>query len=145
MVRYFLLAVAAWFLVDFTTTAAIAHPRPYYSTYMPALLIFYLGYPLLFTGLIYGLKWGNRGILLAMIVGIVVVEILCTHNALMYTLPICLIAIPLSLGHYSMVTFLPWWIAERTLNQNRKWAIAIVAVWAFGVFLNILSQFGHGG
>ena len=142
MLRYYVLAVMAWFFVDFTTTAAIGHPRQYYSTYMPALLIFYLGYPLVFAALIYKLKLRGRGVFLAMIAGIIVVEILFTHNALLYTLPICLLAIPISLGHYAMVTVMPWWIAERTLAKNRRWAIATLAVWAIGVFLNILTQFG---
>jgi hypothetical protein len=143
MTRYFFIAVLAWFVVDFTTTAAIRHPRQYYSTYMPALLIFYLGYPLLFSALIYKVRLDSRGVFMAMIAGIIVVEIVFAHNALLYTLPICLVAIPLSLAHYSMVTFMPWWIADRTLKENRKWAVATLAVWALGVFLNILSQFGN--
>jgi hypothetical protein len=144
MRRYFLLAVLAWVIVDFTTTAAIRHPRQYYTTYMPALLFFYLGYPLVFSVLIYQLKLSKRGLFLAMLVGIVVVEIIFTHNALLFTLPVCLIAIPISLAHYSMVSFMPWWIAEQTVNENRKWAAATLLVWAVGVLLNILTQYrGH--
>ena len=78
----------------------------------------------------------------AMIAGIVVVEVLCTHNTLLLTLPVCLVAIPISLGHYGMVTFMPQWVAERTMGKNRKWAIATMGLWALGVFLNILTQFG---
>lgn len=140
--KYFLFAVLAWVIVDFTTTAAIGDPLAYYSRYMPALLLFYLGYPLVFSVLIYRLRLGNRGLFLAMIVGIVVVEILFTHNMLLLTLPICLLAIPISLGHYGMVTFMPMWIAERTVRENRKWVAATSGVWAVGVLLNILTQFG---
>jgi hypothetical protein len=77
-----------------------------------------------------------------MIAGIVVVEIGFTHNMLLLTLPICLLAIPISLGHYGMVSFMPLWIAEGTLSENRKWATATLVLWAVGVFLNILTQFG---
>ncbi len=140
--RYFGLAVLAWVIVDFTTTAAIGNPRAYYSKYMPALLFFYLGYPLVFSVLIYGLKLGQRALFLAMITGIVVVEIVFTHNMLLLTLPICLLAIPISLGHYGMVTFMPLWIAEGTIRANRKWATATLVVWAVGVLLNLLTQFG---
>ncbi len=142
MKRYFFLAVLAWVLVDFSTTPAIAHPVSYYSTYMPALLLFYIGYPLIFSALIYRLRLGPRGVFVAMVVGIVVVEIVFTHNALLYTLPICLIAIPLALAHYAMVTYLPWWIAERTLRENRRWVTVTIVVWAIGVLLNALTQFG---
>jgi len=140
--RYFLIAVFAWVIVDFTTTAAIAHPFAYYSKYMPALLVFYIGYPLVFSALIYQFRLGARGLSLAMIAGIVVVEIVFTHNLLLLTLPICLLAIPISLAHYSMVTFMPLWMAERTIGKNKKWAAATAAVWAVGVLLNILTQFG---
>ncbi len=141
--RYFALAVLAWVIVDFTTTPAIANPRAYYSKFMPALLLFYLGYPLIFSALIYGLRLGARGLFLAMVGGIFVVEILFTHNMLLVTLPICLLAIPISLGHYGMVTFLPLWATERTFGRNRGWATATVTIWGIGVLLNALTQFGH--
>ena len=140
--RYFALAVLAWVIVDFTTTAAIGNPRAYYSKYMPALLLFYIGYPMVFSFLIYGLKLGKKALFLAMIAGIVVVEIVFTHNMLLVTLPICLLAIPISLGHYGMVSFMPLWIAEGTVRRNRTWATATLVVWAIGVVLNILTQFG---
>jgi len=140
--RYFLIAVLAWVIVDFTTTEAIGNPRGYYSKYMPALLIFYFGYPLVFSAFIYKFRLGARRLFLAMLAGIVVVEILFTHNTLLFTLPICLLAIPISLGHYGMVTFMPMWMAEGTISQNRKWALATLVVWAIGAMLNILTQFG---
>ena len=58
--RYFALAVLAWVIVDFTTAAAIRSPRDYYSKYMPALLIFYLGYPLVFCALRYRFRLGAK-------------------------------------------------------------------------------------
>jgi hypothetical protein len=140
--RYFLLAVLAWTIVDFTTTSAIAKPAAYYSKYMPTLLVFYIGYPLVFSILIYRFRLTSRKVFLAMVLGIVVVELLFAHNLLLLTFPVCLLAIPISLGHYGMVTFMPWWVAERTFPQNRKWAIATLSVWAFGVLLNVATQFG---
>ena len=140
--RYFLLAVLAWVIVDFTTTPAIGNPQAYYSKYMPTLLIFYVGYPLVFSILIYKFKLGSRSLLLAMIAGMLVVEVVLVHNMLLLTLPVCLLAIPIGLAHYGMVTFMPLWIAERTIGENRKWAAATLAVWAVGVLLNILTQFG---
>jgi hypothetical protein len=109
---------------------------------LPALLLFYLGYPLVFSFLIYGLKLGKGALFLAMIAGIVIVEIVFTHNVLLYTLPICLLAIPISLGHYGMVSFMPLWVAEGTIGENRTWAAATLSVYAVGVILNIMTQFG---
>lgn len=141
--KYFLIGVSAWVIVDFTTTAAIGNPLAYYSKYIPALLIFYIGYPLVFSVFIYKFRLGTKGLFLAMVAAIVVVEIVLTHNTLLLTLPICLLAIPISLGHYGMVTFMPRWLAEGTIAQNRKWAAATLAIWAAGVVLNILTQFGR--
>ena len=117
--KYFLLAVLAWLIVDFTTTEAIGNPHGYYSKYMPALLVFYLGYPLVFAVLRYKLLLGPKGLFAAM-----------------------LAAIPISLAHYGMVTFLPMWLTEGTLSRNKKWAVATITVFAAGVILNILTQYG---
>ncbi len=139
--KYFVGAVLAWVVVDFTTTAAIGEPARYYSKYMPALLVFYLGYPLVFCVLIYGFGLGGRGLFLAMLAGIAVVELCFVRNRLLLTPPICLLAIPISLGHYGMVTFLPKWVVERSFRKNRKWAAATLSAWGLGVLLNILTQF----
>jgi hypothetical protein len=139
--KYFLCAVLAWVVVDFTTTAAIAHPARYYSTYMPALVFFYLGYPLLSCVLIYACGLAGWRLFLAMLGGIAVVEIGFAHNTLLVTLPICLLAIPISLGHYGMVTFMPKWLAEHSLRKNRRWAAATVGTWGLGVLINIVTQF----
>jgi hypothetical protein len=106
-IHYFVLALLAWLVVDFTTTPAVGNPRGYYSKYMPALLLFYIGYPLVFSALIYGLRLGAKGLFLAMLAGLLVVEIVFTHDALLYTFPICLLAIPIGLAHYAMVSFMP--------------------------------------
>lgn len=143
--QYFILAVLAWLIVDFTTTPAIGNPAAYYSKYMPALLLFYFGYPAVFSSLIYKLRLGTTGLFLAMIVGIVVVEIVFTHNMLLLTFPICLLAIPIALAHYGMVTFMPLWVAEARIREKRKWVIATVAGYAVGVILNVLTQFKQPG
>ncbi len=139
--RYFFIAVLAWLIVDFATTPAIANPRGYYSTYMPLLLVFYVGYPLAFAVLRYAIGLSSRGMFAAMIAGIVVVEIVFTRNALLFTLPICLLAIPISLGHYAMVTFMPMWLAEGTALHNKKWVVATISVFGVGVLLNAFTQF----
>ena len=58
------------------------------------------------------------------------------------TFPICPLAMPISLGHYGMVSFMPLWIAEGTIRENRTSATATPVVYAVGAILNILTQFG---
>ena len=48
---YFLLGVALWFVVDWGTAGGF---RPsYFAAYIPALLVFYLGCPAVFTYLVF--------------------------------------------------------------------------------------------
>ena len=137
--KYFLIAVLAWVIVDFTTTSAIAD-LSYYATYMPALLIFYLGYPLIFTLLIYKFKLKNKGLLIGMIIGIILVEIVFSGNIMFFSFPLFLLTIPLALAYYSMVTFVPKWIVEKEIKKNKKIFILITVLWIIGTFLNLITQ-----
>jgi hypothetical protein len=127
--KYFLFGIIFWIVVDFTTTPAIRHPAQYYSTYMPALLIFYVGHPLVFSILIYSLNIRDRWIFLAMLAAIFVVEVIFTHNKLLYTFPMMLIAIPAALGIYSFLTFVPKWIVNAEIKQKKWQTIGLAIVW----------------
>ena len=110
--KYFLLGILFWFIVDFTTTEAIRNPGTYYSTFMPALLIFYIGYPLIFSLLIYKFKLKNTSLFFAVLLGIMSIEIVFTHNVLLFTFPIMILAIPVAISLYSFITFVPKWIGR---------------------------------
>ena len=135
-IKYFLIAVLAWFIVDFTTTEAIANLN-YYTKYMPMLLLFYLGYPLVFTLLIYKYKLKTKGLFIAMLIGIILVEIVFSNNLLFFKFPLVLLLIPISLAYYSMITFVPLWIVEKKKN---KWFIITLIIWVLGSLLNLINQ-----
>jgi len=139
--KYLLLSIIAWLIVDFTTTQAIAN-LSYYPTHMPALLIFYIGLPLIFAFLIYKVKISNKILILAMIIEIILVELVLSGNVMLIQFPLFLIAIPLALAYYSIVTILPFWIVENKIKENKKIVILIGVVWLIGFLLNIASQFG---
>lgn len=137
--KYFLSGTAFWFVVDFTTTEAIRNPSKYYSMFMPTLLIFYVGFPLIFSLLIYKFKVNNKLLLIATLVEIFVVEIVFAHNVLLYTFPFMLFAIPVAISIYSFITFVPKWIVDRTI-QNNKWKLLIMTiVW---IFVSLATLFG---
>lgn len=136
---YFFLGAILWVIVDFTTTEAIRDPVLYYSTYMPALLIFYLGYPLVFSILIYKLKLGNVSLFFATLLGMIVVEVLFTHNAALFTFPLLLIAIPAGIAIYSLLTFLPKWILEREVRANIGKTLVMLA---FYLVITAATVFG---
>ena len=137
--KYFLLSVLVWFIVDFTTTEAIAN-LGYYAKYMPAILIFYIGYPVIFTLLIYKFKLKTKGLFIAMLIGIILVEIVFSGNTLFFAFPLFLLIIPLALAYYAMVTFVPLWITEKRLKKNKKWFIIVLVLFIIGSLLNLVNQ-----
>jgi hypothetical protein len=138
--QYFLLGFVFWIIVDFTTTEAIRNPIHYYSTYMPALLLFYVGYPLVFSVLIHKFKIRDAWIFIATLIAAFIVEIIFTHNSLLYTFPIMFIAIPAAVGIYSLLTFLPKWIIEGKIKENKWRLIIIIIVWVFVFLASLFSK-----
>ena len=141
ILKYFLLGILFWVVIDFTTTEAIRNPSFYYSTFMPALLIFYIGYPLVFSLLIYKFKLSNRSLFIAALVGIFVVEILFTNNALLYTFPLMLLTIPVAISIYTLHTFVPKWIVDKEIKNN-KWKILIMVI--VYILVSLATLFGSG-
>jgi len=139
--KYFLLGTLFWFVVDFTTTEAIKNPVDYYSIFMPTLLIFYLGCPLVFSLLIYKFKLSNKMLFAATLVEILIVEILFTNNSLLYTFPIMLLTIPLAISIYSFLAFVPKWIIDNELKKNKWKLIIMVAVY---FLISLATLFGSG-
>jgi hypothetical protein len=126
-IKYFLLGVLFWVAVEWTTAFQPNISR--WISYMPAIWIFYIGSPLTFAFLIYKLKVSDRMLFICSVVLIFIVEILFTGNAMLYTFPIMLIALPASLLIYGMITFAPKWIAEGKIKDNRKKLAIMIIAW----------------
>jgi hypothetical protein len=141
LLKYFLLGILFWVVVDFTTTGAIRNPSLYYSTYMPALLIFYIGYPLVFSFLIYRFNFIGKKLFLATLIGAFIVEVIFTHNPLLITFPLMLIGIPAAVSIYSFITFVPKWIVDEDIKDN-KWKLTIMT--AVYILISLASLFGSG-
>jgi hypothetical protein len=138
--KYAVISIIMWALVDFSTTPAIRNPALYYSTYMPALLIFYMGFPALFALMIY--KYGVAGwrLFAATLAGAFLVEVVFVHNMLLLTFPAMLFAIPFAVSIYSLITYAPKWIVDGTVMEN-KWKLALMlAVWAFIALVTIAGK-----
>jgi len=141
LLKYFILAIIFWFIVDFTTTEAIRNPGFYYSTYMPALLIFYIGYPLIFSILIYRFNFTGKKLFMATLMGAFIVEVLFVHNPLLTTFPLMLIGIPAAVSIYSFITYVPKWIVDREIKNNKLKLIMMVVVY---FLISLASLIGNG-
>ena len=136
--KYFFIAVIFWFIVDYTT--AFNPDIQSWLSFMPTIFIFYFGYPLAFAYMLYKAKFDSKKIFVAMLVGIFIVEIVFTNNALLYTFPIMLIMIPIGLGIYGFITYVPKWIVENSLKDHKKMTILLTIVWLVVAILGFVTK-----
>jgi hypothetical protein len=137
---YFLLCLALWVVVDWGTAGGFG--LSYFATYMPALLVFYVGYPLVFTYLVFGRRLGAGALLAATVVAILIVEALFVHNPWVMAFPMLLVGIPLALAVYAPLTFFPLWAVRGEMGRHRRTVVALCCVEAV---VMALTTFGAGG
>ncbi|MGC1121581.1 MAG: hypothetical protein WBA22_10865 [Candidatus Methanofastidiosia archaeon] len=138
--RYFIMGVIFWLIIDWTTAFQPDFQR--WLTYWPEIWIFYLGFPLILAFLIYKRMWSNRKIFIATLIEVFIVEIVFTHNALFYTVPIMVLAIPVGISLYSLLVFVPKWIVDGELKKNKWKLILMVVVW---VLVSLATYAGNSG
>ncbi|MBU6996709.1 MAG: hypothetical protein HXS41_08080 [Theionarchaea archaeon] len=140
VLKYFIIGAIFWLLVDWTT--AFQPDLQRWLTYWPEIWMFYLGFPFIFAFLIYKRMWNNRRIFVATLAEIFIVEIVFTHNVLLYTFPIMILALPVGIILYSLLVFVPKWIVDGELKEN-KWKLTLmVLVW---IFVSIATYVGNSG
>jgi hypothetical protein len=124
--QYFLLSALLWILVDFGTAGGFR--LAYFQEYSLTLLLFYLGFPLIFTLLIFRLHWNEKRLFFATLIEIVIVEILFTRNPLVMSYPSFLWAIPMAILVYLPLTYFPLWIVQKEIGRHRFLVIALSLV-----------------
>lgn len=138
--QYFFLGVLLWALVDFGTAGGFR--ISYFQTYGPTLLLFYIGYPWIFSILIFKLHWNERRLFLATLLAIFVVEVLFTRNPLVMTFPAMLLGIPLAILVYTPLTYFPLWLVRKEMTQHR---ILITGLIIVELIVMMLTTFGNSG
>lgn len=138
--QYFFLGVLLWVLVDFGTAGGFR--IAYFEKYGPTLLLFYIGYPLIFSVLIFKFNWSERRLFMATLVAIFIVEVLFTENPLVMTFPALLLGIPLAVMVYAPLTYFPLWFVRREMVKHRLLVTGLVIV---ELIVMILTTFGNPG
>lgn len=141
-IKYFLIGALLVTLVDYTTAFNPNYLR--WISYLPDVLIFYVGYSLLFALLIYKLGLKSKRLFIAMLIAGFCFEILLFKNKLYFTYPMMLITIPATVFIYGFVTYAPKWIAEKSVSENKKKLILLTAAWIIISFLAFSSNSGSG-
>jgi len=136
--QYFLLGMLLWAFVDFGTAGGFR--IGYFTKYGLTLLLFYVGYPLVFSVLIFRLRWSERRLFLATLVAIFIVEVIFTRNPLLITFPALIVGVPLAIMIYSPLTFFPLWFVRKEIAKHRTLILGLTIV---ELIIMILTTFGN--
>lgn len=129
-----------WVVVDFTMAFNLNVQD--WIRHMPLVWVFYPGSPLLFSYLIYGRKWGDRKLFLSLVLLMLALEILVFNNALLFTFPAMLIFLPAAICIYSLITYVPRWIADGKIKEHWMLTLSLLAVWAVVAALSYATRAG---
>jgi hypothetical protein len=136
--QYFLLGVLLWVLVDFGTAGGFR--ISYFERYGLTLLLFYVGYPLVFSVLIFKLRWSESRLFLATLVAIFVVEVVFARNPLVMAFPSLIWGIPLAIMIYVPLTYFPLWFVRKEIAKHRMLILGLTIV---ELIVMMLSTFGN--
>lgn len=115
-ITYGFLCLLLWIIVDWGTAGGFR--TSYFEEYGFTLLIFYIGYPIIFTFLIFELNFNEKSLFFATLIAIFIVEIIFTRNPLLMDFPACLIGIPLAVAVYAPLTYFPLWIVRGETKKH---------------------------
>jgi hypothetical protein len=136
--QYILLGIVLWILVDWGTAGGFRFT--YIEKYGPTLLLFYLGYPIVFSVLVFKLNWSERRLFIATIIAIFIIEVIFTRNPLIITYPALILGIPLAIIVYSPLTYFPLWIVRKELFKHKILIIVMLIVELFIIFLTTFGK-----
>jgi hypothetical protein len=136
---YLLIGIVLFTVVDFGTAGGF--DLGYFRTCGFALLIFYIGYPLLFTALIYRLHMPEKWLMVPTVLCMFLIEAVFTRNPLVIGFPACLAGIPLALAVYAPLTYFPLWIERGEMGRHKGIVIFLSAV---EIVIMLLTTFGSG-
>ena len=103
---YIAFGFVAWVIAEYVTVWAERGIAEWVS-FMPLIFVFYLGYPLLFSFLIYKLEWNNLKLFAATLAVGFTLELMFFQNYAMVQLPTATYYIPALVLIYSFLTFAP--------------------------------------
>jgi hypothetical protein len=135
--QYFLLSVFLWIIVDWGTAGGFR--LAYFEKFGPALLFFYIGYPLVFSILIFKLHWSDKQLFLATLFAIFVIEVIFTKNQLVMTFPALILGIPLAILVYLPLTYFPLWFVRKEVSRHKAVILGLILV---ELFIILLTTFG---
>jgi hypothetical protein len=114
----------------------------YFQKFGPTLLLFYVGYPLVFSILAFRLRWSERRLFVATLAAIFLVEVVFVENPLLTTFPALLAGIPLAVAIYTPLTYFPLWFVRGDLARHRRLIVVLIVV---DLVVMTLTAIGNAG
>ena len=136
--QYFIISFVLWVIIDWGTAGGFR--IAYFEKYGPTLLIYYIGYPMIFTILIFMLHWNEKRLFISTLIGIFIVEVIFTRNPLLITFPLLLFGIPLAIMIYLPLTYFPLWLIRKELLKHK---ILIIGLTIIELIVMFLTTFGN--
>jgi hypothetical protein len=136
--QFIFFCMVFWVIVDWGTAGGFR--LTYFEKNGPTLLLFYIGYPLVFSILIFKFHWNEKRLFLATLGAIFIIEAVFTRNPLVITFPAMMLGIPLAIMVYAPLTFFPLWIARKEVNSH--W-ILMLFLGTIEMILMLLTTFGN--
>lgn len=135
--RYILWGALLWFIVDFGTAGGF---NVYYLIRNPHIVLFIIGYPLIFAYLIFSRNWNGKKLFGATVAAMFAIEGVLTRNPFVLAFPLLTLGIPLAVCIYAVLTYSPLWIVNGELGKHRRIVIALSAVVAIIIMLSVITN-----
>ncbi len=136
--KYIFLTVIFHIVIDFSGAFS-----PYIEQWTGMPIIWYSVYLLytpIFAYLFYIKKWKEKNVFIFMIIFTYILEITLFGNVMLYAFPGMLIMIPVAIGIYSGITFVPKWIVEGEILKNKKKVIAAVSMCIIVAIIRLIEN-----
>lgn len=127
-----------WFIVDFGTAGSFK--GSYFMKYGPLLLVYYFGYPLIFSFLIFGRKWNEKKLFGATVAAMFIIEAILVRNPFILAFPLLILGIPLAICIYAPLTYFPLWIVNGEMGKHRKTMIVLSTVVLATMMLSVVNN-----
>jgi hypothetical protein len=137
-IKYFILGFIFWIIIDWGTAGGFK--ITYLDKFGFGLLISYIGYPLIFTILIYIFKFGNKQLFIATLIAIFIIEVIFVRNPLLIRFPLNLIGIPIAIAVYLPLTYFPLWIVRREIRKYNNIVIICILIEIFIIINTIIHS-----
>ncbi len=138
-VKYIVIGFLLWVIIDLGTAGGFR--LSYLTSHGPLLLVFYIGYPLVFAYLIFRRNWRGWRLFLATAVAILAIEGAFTRKPFVIAFPLMLVGIPLAICVYAPLTYFPLWIVDQDVGMHRA---AVVSLSMVVIVIACLTTFGAG-